>query len=69
MNIERFVGLTFSIGLLLLTLFVLLEPQIDYQQEQKIEVVTEVLDTNTVKSIEFEKPIAQKTKETLDKTS
>ena len=37
MNIERFVGLAFSIGLLLLTLFVFLKPQIDYQQEQKIE--------------------------------
>lgn len=60
MNIERFVGLAFSIGLLLLTLFVFLEPQIDYQQEQTIEVVSEVLETNTVESIELEKPIAQK---------
>lgn len=69
MNIERFVGLAFSIGLLLLTLFVFLEPQIDYQQEQTIEVVSEVLETNTDESIELEKPIAQKTEETLDKTS
>ena len=69
MNIERFVGLAFSIGLLLLTLFVFLEPQIDYQQEQTIEVVSEVLETNTVESIELEKPVVQKTEETLDKTS
>ena len=39
MNIERFVGLAFSIGLLLLTLFVFLKPQIDYQQEQTVNVV------------------------------
>ena len=51
MNIERFVGPAFSIGLLLLTLFVFLEPQIDYQQEQTIEVVSEVLETNTDESI------------------
>ena len=69
MNIERFVGLAFSIGLLLLTLFVFLEPQIDYQQEQTIEVVSEVLETNTIESIELEKPVVQKTEETLDKTS
>ena len=69
MNIERFVGLTFSIGLLLLTLFVFLEPQIDYQQEQTIEVVSEVLETNTDESIELEKPVVQKTEDTLDKTS
>ena len=69
MNIERFVGLAFSIGLLLLTLFVFLEPQIDYQQEQTIEVVSEVLETNTDESIELEKPVVQKTEETLDKTS
>lgn len=60
MNIERFVGLAFSIGLLLLTLFVFLEPQIDYQQEQTIEVVSEVLETNTVESIQLEKPVVQK---------
>ena len=69
MNIERFVGLAFSIGLLLLTLLVFLEPQIDYQQEQIIEVVSEVLETNTDESIELEKPVVQKTEETLDKTS
>jgi cell division septation protein DedD len=33
MNIERIVGLVFSISLLLFLLFVVLTPQIDYQQE------------------------------------
>ena len=33
MNIERIVGLVFSISLLLVILFVVLTPQIDYQQE------------------------------------
>ena len=42
MNIERFVGLAFSIGLLLLTLFVFLKPQIDYQQEQTVNVVNNI---------------------------
>ena len=42
MNIERFVGLAFSIGLLLLTLFVFLKPQIDYQQEQTVNVVNKI---------------------------
>ena len=42
MSIERFVGLAFSIGLLLLTLFVFLKPQINYQQEQTINVVNNI---------------------------
>jgi cell division septation protein DedD len=33
MNIERIIGLVFSISLLLVLLFVVLKPQIDYQQE------------------------------------
>ena len=33
MNSERIVGLVFSISLLLVLLFVVLTPQIDYQQE------------------------------------
>ena len=33
MNIERIVGLVFSISLLLVLLFVVLTPQIDYKQE------------------------------------
>ena len=36
MNIERVVGLVFSIGILLVLLFVVLTPQIDYQQEFKV---------------------------------
>ena len=33
MNIERILGLVVSISLLLVLLFVVLKPQIDYQQE------------------------------------
>ena len=36
MNIERFVGLVFSISALLILLFVVLTPQVDYQQDFKI---------------------------------
>ena len=36
MNIERIVGLVFSISTLLILLFVVLTPQIDYQQDFKI---------------------------------
>ena len=36
MNTERFVGLIFSISALLILLFVVLTPQVDYQQEFKI---------------------------------
>jgi len=36
MNIERVVGLVFSISILLVLLFVVLTPQIDYQQEFKV---------------------------------
>ena len=50
MDIQRFVGLAFSIGLLLLTLFVFLKPQIDYQQEQKIDLV------NTIEEVVADKP-------------
>ena len=39
MNIERLIGLIFSIGLLLVVLFVFLTPQIDYQQEFKVEEI------------------------------
>ncbi|MDA8862166.1 SPOR domain-containing protein [Gammaproteobacteria bacterium] len=42
MDIQKFVGLAFSIGLLLLTLFVFLKPQIDYQQEQTIDLVNTI---------------------------
>ena len=50
MDIQRFVGLAFSIGLLLLTLFVFLKPQIDYQQEQTIHLV------NTIEEVVADKP-------------
>lgn len=50
MDIQRFVGLAFSIGLLLLTLFVFLKPQIDYQQEQTIDLV------NTIEEVVADKP-------------
>ena len=36
MNTERFVGLIFSISALLILLFVVLTPQVDYQQVFKI---------------------------------
>ena len=39
MNIERLIGLIFSIGLWLVVLFVFLTPQIDYQQEFKVEEI------------------------------
>ena len=46
MNIERIVGLVFSISLLLVLLFVVLTPQIDYQQE--FTVSDPVIDETTV---------------------
>jgi cell division septation protein DedD len=44
MNIERIVGLVFSISLLLVLLFVVFTPQIDYQQEFTISdpVINEI---------------------------
>ena len=36
MNTERFVGLVFSISVLLILLFFVLTPQVDYQQKFKI---------------------------------
>ncbi len=36
MNIERIIGLVFSISALLILLFVVLTPQVDYQQDFKI---------------------------------
>lgn len=60
MNIERFVGLAFSIGLLLLTLFVFLKPQIDYQQEQKIEVVSDTIDLQSDNSMQVVETVTPK---------
>ena len=52
MDIQRFVGLAFSIGLLLLTLFVLLKPQIDYQQEQTIDLVNTIEEVVAVETVQ-----------------
>ena len=60
MNIERFVGLAFSIGLLLLTLFVFLKPQIDYQQEQKVEVVSDTIDLQPDNSMQVVETVTPK---------
>ena len=52
MDIQRFVGLAFSIGLLLLTLFVFLKPQIDYQQEQTIDLVNAIEEAVAVETVQ-----------------
>ena len=52
MNIQRFVGLAFSIGLLLLTLFVFLKPQIDYQQEQRIDLVNTIEEVVAIETVQ-----------------
>jgi hypothetical protein len=55
MDIQRFVGLAFSIGLLLLTLFVFLKPQIDYQQEQTIDLVNTIEEVVAVETVQVVK--------------
>ena len=52
MDIQRFVGLAFSIGLLLVTLFVFLKPQIDYQQEQTIDLVNTIEEVVAVETVQ-----------------
>lgn len=52
MDIQRFVGLAFSIGLLLLTLFVFLKPQIDYQQEQRIDLVNTIEEVVAIETVQ-----------------
>jgi len=52
MDIQRFVGLAFSVGLLLLTLFVFLKPQIDYQQEQTIDLVNTIEEVVAVETVQ-----------------
>ena len=52
MDIQRFVGLACSIGLLLLTLFVFLKPQIDYQQEQRIDLVNTIEEVVAVETVQ-----------------
>ena len=70
MSKERIIGLFFSISLLLVILFLVLTPQIDYQQEfvvkeaiqNEIEKPLEN-DTNEIKVIEkINKPISKKNK-------
>ena len=58
MNIERIVGLVFSISLLLVLLFVVLTPQIDYQQE--FTVSDPVINETTVSD---EEPVEVEEKE------
>ena len=58
MNIERIVGLVFSISLLLVLLFVVLTPQIDYQQE--FTVSDQVINETTVSD---EEPVEVEEKE------
>ena len=60
MNIERFVGLVFSISALLILLFVVLTPQVDYQQEFKIaDIVPETQEIAKIESKEESKKIVK----------
>jgi|MGYP000021909466 cell division septation protein DedD len=52
MNIERIVGLVFSISTLLILLFVVLTPQVDYQQDFKI--IDSASKKEEIAKIEFE---------------
>ena len=52
MNIERIVGLVFSISALLILLFVVLTPQVDYQQDFKIADASPEIEE--IAKIEFE---------------
>ena len=54
MNIERIVGLVFSISLLLVLLFAVLTPQIDYQQEFTVSnpVISEKTSEEEVAEVE-----------------
>ena len=61
MDIQRFVGLAFSIGLLLVTLFVFLTPPIDYQQEQPVNNIQEVVQDVSIEIVATEE-IEQKQK-------
>jgi cell division septation protein DedD len=61
MNIERIVGLVFSISALLILLFVVLTPQVDYQQDFKIAVADSK--TEEVAKIEYEEESSERAKE------
>jgi len=52
MNIERIVGLVFSISALIILLFVVLTPQVDYQQDFKIADAAPEMEE--IAKIEFE---------------
>ena len=61
MNIERVVGLVFSVSALLILLFVVLTPQVDYQQDFKI--VDAAPQTEEIAKIEFEEESKEIAKE------
>ena len=61
MNIERIVGLIFSISALLILLFVVLTPQVDYQQDFKIADATPEMEE--IAKIEFEEESKEIAKE------
>ena len=61
MNIERILGLVVSISLLLVLLFVVLKPQIDYQQEFKVFTPEEnTQNVNQVVESLKDKPLIEK---------
>ena len=60
MNIERIVGLVFSISALLILLFVVLTPQVDYQQDFKIvDAAPEIEETAKIEFEEESKEISK----------
>jgi cell division septation protein DedD len=61
MNIERIVGLVFSISALLILLFVVLTPQVDYKQDFKIADAAP--ETEEIAKIEFEEESKEIAKE------
>ena len=61
MNIERIVGLVFSISALLILLFVVLTPQVDYQQDFK--VADSALESEEIAKIEFDEESIELSKE------
>jgi hypothetical protein len=61
MNIERIVGLVFSISALLILLFVVLTPQVDYQQDFKIADASPEIEE--IAKIEFEEESKEIAKE------
>ena len=61
MNIERIVGLVFSISTLLILLFVVLTPQVDYQQDFKIADASPEIEE--IAKIEFEEESKEIVKE------